>query len=56
MADLSCGIGDLLLLRVGSLTVARGPQSAWASAVVACVILVPQPGIEPASPASQGDS
>ena len=64
-ADLSCGIGDLLLLRVDSLIVAHGLQSTWASAVVACevssssvacLILVLQPGIEPASPALQGDS
>ena len=47
MSDLSCGLRDLLLWCAGfSLVVAHG-----LSCPVACGILVPQPGIEPASPA-----
>ena len=50
MSGLSCGLRDLLLWCAGfSLVVAHG-----LSCPVACGILVPQPGIEPASPALIG--
>ena len=47
--DLCCGMQDLSLWHTGSLVVAHG-----LSCPEACGILVPRPGIEPASPALEG--
>ena len=49
VSGLSCGTRDLLLWRAGSVVMVHGLIFP-----VACGILVPQPGIEPATPALEG--
>ena len=49
VCGLSCGMWDLLLQRTNSLVVKCGLTCS-----VACGTLLPQPGIEPTSPALQG--
>ena len=48
-SGLSCGMWDLLLQRTGSVVAVLGP-----SCPTVYGILVPQPGLEPVSPALEG--